>query len=99
MERFNHVSPTSTCSMTIGCLWKVRSYLEQEKQSIPGIYKKLTLPFEISFCQICVGTNLKKKIKTQKRPLANCRCQASLIYILFYVFFFFEGIVYFGVVT
>lgn len=45
MERFNHVSPTSTCSMMIGCLWKVRSYLEQEKQSIPGIYKKLTLPF------------------------------------------------------
>lgn len=31
MERFNHVSPTSTCSMMIGCLWKVRSYLDQQK--------------------------------------------------------------------
>lgn len=66
MERFNHVSPTSTCSMMIGCLWKVRSYLEQEKQSIPGIYKKLTLPLQISFPQNCVGTNLTKYLKTEK---------------------------------
>lgn len=57
MERFNHVSPTSTCSMMIGCHWKVRSYLEQEKQSIPGFYKELTLPFQIDLSSKFVPRN------------------------------------------